>query len=182
MYPPPTRKLPTPPRQHNDAARANDYTRQHDATVRSDSAHDGTDRTEKPPTPIKQAQQSPPGGVHLSKVQNLDTPQPAITNGMAIIQEDRRAAVNKSATRIRSPISPMNLDSKIEQINNEILAHKKSKRSRSSGSSSKPKSEGRRMEGTGTEKERKRRAIERAENELLRSRVTSKASTPVRYL
>lgn len=182
LYPPPTRELPTPPRQRNDSTRTNDYPRQHDATVRSDSAHAGADRSEKLLSLPKQAQQSPPGGVHISKLQDFATFQPKTAGDAATIKEDPRAAVNKTAMRIRSPVSPMNLDSKIEQINNEILAHKKSKRSRSSGSSSKPKSEGGRMDGTGTEKERKRRAIERAEDELLRSRTTSKANTPVRYI
>jgi hypothetical protein len=97
-----------------------------------------------------------------------------------ITEADLRTAVTRSATLIGSSTSPMNLDSKILQINAEILRHKKSKRSRSSGSSSKTKSASTRMEGTGTEKERKRRAIERAEDELLRSRAASKASTPVR--
>lgn len=182
LYPPPDRELPTPPRQRHESARTNDYHHQHDATVRSDSAHAGADRSEKLPSPLEQAQQSPPGGVYISKVQSPNTFQPKIAGDAAATKGNARAALDKSATRIRSPISPMNLDSKIEQINNEILAHKKSKRSRSSGISSQPKSEGRRMEGTGTEKERKRRAIERAEDELMRSRATSKANTPVRHI
>jgi hypothetical protein len=97
-----------------------------------------------------------------------------------VIEADLRAAVTRSATLIGSPASPMNLDSKIQQVNAEILRHKKSKRSRSSGSSSKLKNVGTRMEGTGTEKERKRRALERAEDELLRRRAASKTSTHVR--
>ncbi|KAK6006558.1 hypothetical protein QM012_006968 [Aureobasidium pullulans] len=174
LYPPPDRELPTPPRQRNDSARTNHYARQHDASTRSDSAYGGAGRSEKHASPLNHGQQSPIGSSYLSKAQNHnDADKP---------EKNSRAASKKSATRIRSPISPMNLDSKIEQINKEILAHKKSKRSRSSGSCSKPKSERRVMEGSGTEKERKRRAIERAEDELLRSRATSKASTPVGYL
>lgn len=118
----------------------------------------------------------------MSKVQNLDGLQLALADNAPITKGNSRATVNETSTRIRSPVSAMNLDSKIEQINNEMLGDKKSKRSRSSGSGSKLKSEGRRMEGSGTEKERKRRAIERAEDELLRSRATSKANTPVGYL
>ncbi|KAG9733767.1 hypothetical protein KCU73_g10953, partial [Aureobasidium melanogenum] len=182
LYPPPTRELPTPPRQRSGSAHTDDYPRQHDASVRSDSAHDGADRSEKYSSPLKQAQQSPPGGIPMSKVQNLDGLQLALAENAHITKGNSRAAVNETSTSIRSPVSAMNLDSKIEQINNEMLGHKKSKRSRSSGSGSKLKSEGRRMEGSGTEKERKRRAIERAEDELLRSRATSKANTPVGYL
>ena len=70
----------------------------------------------------------------------------------------------------------MDLNSKILQNNTEVLRHEKSKRSRSSGSTSKVKSVGSRVEGTGTEKERKRRAIERAEDELMRSRATNPRS------
>ncbi|KAG9658232.1 hypothetical protein KCU64_g4650, partial [Aureobasidium melanogenum] len=182
LYPPPTRELPTPPRQRNGATRTDDYSRQHDASIRSDSAHGGADRSEKHSSPLKQAQQFPPRSIPISKVQNLDILQPTFTDNAPIAKDVSRAAVNEAATRIKSPVSPMNLDSKVEQINNEIIAHKKSKRSRSSGSGSKLKSEGRRMEGSGTEKERKRRAIERAEGELLRSRATSTANTPVGYL
>jgi len=124
------------------------------------------------------------------KVQGLGILQSPTTDGSPtslardspVIEEDLRVAVTRSATLVGSPASPMDLDSKILQINAEILRHKKSKRSRSSGSTSKGKSEGSRMEGTGTEKERKRRAIERAENELMRSRAASKASTHVRSL
>ncbi|KAH0365226.1 hypothetical protein KCU65_g6238, partial [Aureobasidium melanogenum] len=179
LYPPPDRELPTPPRQRNGST---SQAHQHDASVRSDSAHGGADRSEKHSSPLKQAQQSPPGGVPMSKVQNLDILQPTLADNAPITKNNFRAAVNERGTRIKSPVSPVNLDSKIEQMNKEILAHKKSRRSRSSGSSLKLKSDGRRMEGSGTEKERKRRAIERAEDELLRSRATSKASTPAGYL
>ncbi|CAD0097405.1 unnamed protein product [Aureobasidium mustum] len=179
LYPPPNRELPTPPRQRNGSARTFYYNGQHDASIRSDSAHGGADGSEKHASALKQAQQSPPGGIYLSVVQKPDILQPTLTNDAAFTKGGIRAGVNKSATRIKSP---MNLDSQIELINKEILAHKKSNRSRSSGISSKSKGEGRRMEGTGTEKERKRRALERAEDELLRSRATSKASTPVGFL
>ncbi|KAG9942457.1 hypothetical protein KCU85_g9198, partial [Aureobasidium melanogenum] len=182
LYPPPDRELPTPPRQRNGSARTDDYPRQPDASIRSDSAHGGADRSEKHSSPLKQVQQSPPGGVSMSKVQKLNILQHPLAGNATMVKGNSKGTVNEAASRIRSPVSPMNLDSKIEQINKEILAHKKSKRSRSSGSSSKPKSEGRRMEGSGTEKERKRRAIERAEDELLRRRATSKASTSAGYL
>lgn len=192
LYPPPTRDLPSPPSQHNSSARNPGSPGQHNASIRSDSAHAGADRSDKYSSPLKQVQQSPPGGVGLSlyneKLQGLSILQSPITDGSPTsaahdspdVDTDLRAGVTRSATLIGSPSSPMDLDSKILQINAEILRHKKSKRSRSSGSASKAKNEGSRMEGTGTEKERKRRAIERAENELMRSRAASKASTHVR--
>ncbi|KAI4763319.1 hypothetical protein E4T52_08041 [Aureobasidium sp. EXF-3400] len=190
MYPPPTRDLPAPPGQRNGSARINGSPRQQNASVRSDSAHAGADRSDTFSSPLKQAQQSPAGGVTLGpyneKPQGLGILQSPTTEGSLIIhdspvtEDDLRTAVTRSATLIGSPTSPMDLDSKILQINAEILKHKKSKRSRSSGSTSNVKSEGSRMEGTGTEKERKRRAIERAEDELMRSRATSKASSRVR--
>lgn len=192
LYPPPDRDLPSPPGQHDGSARTPGSTGQHNASIRGDSAHAGADRSDKHPSPLEQVQQSPPGGVGLSpyfkKFQGLGILQSPTTDGSPTspahdvpgVDTDLRAAVTRSATLIGSPSSPMNLDSKILQINAEILRHKKSKRSRSSGSTSKAKSEGSRMEGTGTEKERKRRAIERAENELMRSRAASKASTHVR--
>jgi hypothetical protein len=195
LYPPPTRDLPTPPRQRNGSDHTHGSPHQRDASARSDSAHAGADRSDNYPSPLKQAQ-SPPGGVSLSPynmaLKSLGILQSPTTDGSPTVnnspiiehspmaEADLRTAVTRSATLIGSSTSPMNLDSKILQINAEILRHKKSKRSRSSGSSSKTKSAGTRMEGTGTEKERKRRAIERAEDELLRSRATSKASTPVR--
>ena len=194
LHPPPTRDLPSPPGQRSGSARTIGSPGQHNASVRSDSAHAGADRSDKYLSPLKQVQQSPPGGVTLSpyneKVQGLGILQSPTTDGSPtslahdspVIEEDLRVAVTRSATLVGSPASPMDLDSKILQINAEILRHKKSKRSRSSGSTSKGKSEGSRMEGTGTEKERKRRAIERAENELMRSRAASKASAHVRSL
>jgi hypothetical protein len=196
LYPPPTRDLPTPPHQRDGSARTDGSPHQHNAYARSDSAHAGADRSDNYPSPLKQAQQSPPGGVSLSPynmdVKGLGILQSPTTDGSLTInnspiiehspttEADLKTAVTRSATLIGSSTSPMNLDSKILQINAEILRHKKSKRSRSSGSSSKTKGASTRMEGTGTEKERKRRAIERAEDELLRSRAASKASTPVR--
>jgi hypothetical protein len=190
LYPPPTRDLPTPPRQANGSARTTASPHQHNASARSDSAYAGTDRSDSYPSPLKHIEQSPPGGVSLSpyvqRVQGLGILQSPTTDGSPtvkyspVIEADLRAAVTRSATLIGSPASPMNLDSKIQQINAEILRHKKSKRSRSSGSSSKLKNVGTRMEGTGTEKERKRRALERAEDELLRSRAAIQSSTHVR--
>lgn len=192
LYPPPTRDLPSPPGQHDSSARATGSAGQQNASVRSDSAHAGADRSDKYPSPLKQVQHSPPGGVGLSpyneKLQGLGILQSPSSDGSPTspahespnVHTDLRAAVTRSATLIGSPSSPMDLDSKILQINAEILRHRKSKRSRSSGSTSKAKSEGSRMEGSGTEKERKRRAIERAENELMRSHATSKASTHAR--
>ncbi|CAD0096743.1 unnamed protein product [Aureobasidium vineae] len=187
LYPPPDRELPQSPQQRDGSARTNGSPRQHNASIRSDSAHAGADRSDKHSSqyssPLKQVQQSPPGGVSLSpynnKMQGLAISQPPTADNSPTTGGCLNGAATRSTTLIGSSASPMNLDSKIRQINNEILQHKKSKRSRSSGSSVKLKSEGRRMEGTGTEKERKRRAIERAEDELRRSRATSKTSTPV---
>ncbi|KAH0287960.1 hypothetical protein KCU62_g5605, partial [Aureobasidium sp. EXF-3399] len=193
LHPPPTRDLPSPPGQRSGSAHTVGSPGQHNASVRSDSAHAGADRSDKYRSPLlKQVQQSPPEGVALSpyneKVQGLGILQSPTTDGsptslardVPVVDDDLRVAVTRSATLVGSPASPMDLDSKILQINAEILRHKKSKRSRSSGSTSKTESEGSRMEGTGTEKERKRRAVERAENELMRSRAASKASTHVR--
>jgi hypothetical protein len=190
LYPPPNRDLPAPPHQRNGSAHTNDSPRQQNASVRSDSAHAGADRSDTHSSPPKQVQQSPAGGVTLSPynekpqglgiLQSPTTDESPVIHDSPVTEDDLRTAVTRSATLVGSPASPMDLDSKILQINAEILRHKKSKRSRSSGSTSKVKSEGSRMEGTGTEKERKRRAIERAEDELMRSRATSKASTRIR--
>lgn len=154
LHPPPTRELPTPPRQRSDSARIKDF-----------------------PSPPGHAAVSSPGGVWLGpymQVQGLGiSHSPGLGGGL-------NGTPIRSATLIGSPTMRLNAENKTQQASKEhVLTEKESKRSRASSKS--PRSGRRRTEGMGTEKERKRRAVERAEEELMRKRsATSEAGTVVR--
>jgi hypothetical protein len=132
LHPLLTRGLPAPPHQCNGSAHINGSPRQQNASDRSDSAHAGADRSDTHSSPLKQNQQSTAGGVTLSpyneKPQGLGILQSPDTEGSLIIhdspvtEDDLRTAVTRSATLIGSPASPMDLDSKILQIDAEILS------------------------------------------------------------
>lgn len=132
-------------------------------------------RVKEPSTPAHHTSYSSPGGVSLGPYM-----QP---NGLGITT---LSGINDTPTRgavsIGSPKKLMNDDSVIRDTYDQpALQEKISKKSRASTKSS--KSGKRRTEGTGTEKERKRRAMERAEEELMRKRSgTSEANTVIHAL
>ena len=131
-------------------------------------------RVKEPSTPDHHTSYSSPGGVPLGPYM-----QPG---GLGITLPGINDTPTKSATVVDSSKKLMNADSVIRDTYDErALQEKMSKKSRTSTRSS--KSGRRRTEGSGTDKERKRRAVERAEEELMRKRSgASEANTVIHAL
>ncbi|KAI5274766.1 hypothetical protein E4T47_02316 [Aureobasidium subglaciale] len=203
LYPPPDRELPAPPRQYDGSPRQERSVHHYNGTARDEkslpeyvgssdeegslpkcrgSSGNGPTRMSDFPMPPIQTALSPSGGVKLNnlheQVKDLGILKSPTTDDSPASEGPKIGTLTRSGPVIEPPHSPMNLDSRIQQINDEIVAYKRAKRSVNNGLSTKVKSGGRRLEGNGTEKERKRRALERAEDELIRKRNTlSETST-----
>ncbi|KAI5203691.1 hypothetical protein E4T39_04062 [Aureobasidium subglaciale] len=206
LYPPPDRELPAPPHQYDGSPRQERSIHQYNGSSNdgkslpeyvgssdeegpllkcNGSSENGSTRMSDFPMPPIQTAVSPPGGVKLNtlyeQIQGVGILQSPITDDSNTLEGPKIGVLTRSAPVIESPRSPMNLDSRIQKINDEIVAHKRARRSLSSGLSTKTKSSGRRLEGKGTEKERKRRALERAEDELIRKRNAASETSTALY-